>query len=172
MNHWTGQDDGSVIGVATDRALEWAGSDRHKLASIAFVAFARDFGFAPVWRANEWNVTTLHHPWDRPRDFTVLLDTSTDPDLIVVPPQTKRTMYALVRIIEATPPVVHILGFEGVLHQLHERFGHAFPRSQVGRMREYIPHDIWRKHNFPEAQQWQRTPTATSPSEPTSQPSS
>lgn len=151
MNHWTGQNDGSILGAATDRSLEWAGGNLHKLAAIGFVALARDFDLAPIWSNSAWQRVTLHHPLDRPRDVTVLLDSSTDPDRVIVPQGQHDTRYAIVRVLSGSPPVLHFIGLSGILDQVQARFNGSFPRNQLLRLREYLPVDLWRQRNFPEA---------------------
>lgn len=113
---WTMQEDGTCIGMASPRAMEWADGSDHKLASVCFVAWLRDMDVPSVWKADAYDEVEVAANWG----IKVLLDSSADPASFRVEERAVfDRSYAIVRIIPTSPlPVIHILGITGTLEQI------------------------------------------------------
>jgi hypothetical protein len=117
---WTEQADGTFLGVATARAIEWAETQPRRqdaLAQVGFVAWCRDANLDILWTVDDPHVVPLS-------GFglvIVLRDTiplDADPDTFKVMGAERDKFYAVVRIIPTSQEVViHILGLSGTLDQ-------------------------------------------------------
>lgn len=158
MSKWQTQEDGSVLGAASAKSLEWANGDRHKIACLGFVAFCRDRQLEPTWFASNYSTLTIAPDWL----FEVLLDSSPDYTAFLVLPKQNTPWKAVVRILDRNPPIIHILGVSGTLEMTMRDPG-PWPRFNLLRvvpdwLAAFPPHQTpW--EGLPHAQSHERKRT-------------
>ena len=140
MNAWTTQADGSVLGVATPKAIEWADTQPQRQtahAQVGFVAWCRDMQLDPFW-------TTDNAPFVATSFgvIEVLLDNTfpfNNPDTFKVGAVEGGKWYAVVRILPTgSGVVIHILGLSGTLAQKQPAEDGSIPRNQLLSCREWL----------------------------------
>lgn len=133
---WEVQADGSVLGPASARAVEWALAQpqrRTALACIGFVAWTRDMQLDPFWAADAYDACAF----EGFGAVTILLDTSSDPEAFRV--GAADGWVAIVRLLIGKPMLIHILGITSQLTQLHDKHdAHIVPRRHLLSPQEWL----------------------------------
>lgn len=129
---WEQQENGSFLGAASERAVDYAAGDNDKLAAVCFAAFLQASGIPFTW--------TLDEPLIVRAGIDVIgvrADSGCDAETFTI--EDSLEMWTLAaRILHGSPPLVLLVGLTAVMGQQLDHFGPALPRRAFLRVSEWL----------------------------------